>query len=294
MVADVDERDPAYDYDGGWEEGIDGGEGFTEHLLGPVDPYDRKDHYTPHPRFATRPEMRWLKAEDPIENLPAGQANAAPGRGPQKQRRPTRGSKVPKGGGMSNPVVTPAEAERLKRALGHTVNSKQRAPEQPEATRAYHPRRETRGERLARQKGYSDVKGITRRQANELPDLRRPSGQRTPTGQATPGHDQLKKPRRGQPKQRAPKPGASTSRDPVESRRRANERRRARATIERSMQRAREERETTDRLLAGLARRAGTSTPVSRPLRAGAAPVPSGVCRSCSRPISATGQCACS
>ena len=55
----MDERDPAYDYDGGWAEGIDIGEGLAEHLLGPVDPYDRKDHYTPHSRFATRPEMRW-------------------------------------------------------------------------------------------------------------------------------------------------------------------------------------------------------------------------------------------
>jgi hypothetical protein len=50
-------HDPSYDDDGGWSEGIETGEGLEEHLLGPVDPYDR-DHYTPDRRFATRPGMR--------------------------------------------------------------------------------------------------------------------------------------------------------------------------------------------------------------------------------------------
>jgi hypothetical protein len=114
----MDERDPAYDYDGGWEEGIDTGEGLSDHLLGPVDPYNRKDHYTPHPRFATRPEMRWIKAEDPIENLPSGHVSNKPG----VRRRPSNCS-------------------------------------QPE----------TRGERLARQKGHSRVTGITLKQAKGCP-----------------------------------------------------------------------------------------------------------------------------
>lgn len=171
---DMDERDPAYDYDGGWAEGIDNGEGLAEHLLGPVDPYDRKDHYTPHPRFATHPEMRWIKAEDPIENLSTGQADTAPrgGRRPRNQGRPARTRESLRHQVVSNPVVTPAEAERLKRALRSSNRSQPPSSAQPRASGAEFSRSETRGERLARQKGHSNVEGITLRQAKALPDLR--------------------------------------------------------------------------------------------------------------------------
>jgi hypothetical protein len=54
-------RNPSHDWDGGWTDGVDEGEGYEEHLLGPVDPHDRPDHYTNDDRFATRVEMRWLK-----------------------------------------------------------------------------------------------------------------------------------------------------------------------------------------------------------------------------------------
>ncbi len=66
-------RDPAHNYDGGWAEGMETGEGVEDHLLGPVDPYDRKDHYTPPLRFATRPGMRWTKGEHPTDRLASDQ-----------------------------------------------------------------------------------------------------------------------------------------------------------------------------------------------------------------------------
>jgi hypothetical protein len=294
----VDEQDPAYDYDGGWEDGIDSGEGFAEHLLGPVDPNDRKDHYTLHPRFATRPEMRWIKAEDPIENLPTRQAETAPsgGRRQRSQGRPARALKAPRSEGISNPVITPAQAERLKRALGSSAKNQQPSSKQPKATRVDRPQLETRGERLARHKGYSAVEGITLRQARELPDLGQAEARHGQNDQVTPGREQPKKPQEGRPKQRAPKPAHTTSSsgDPKGQRRRVKEARRARASIERSMQRARQEREARDRLLADLADRERGRAPASRPIRSDAAPVPKGICTSCSRRISVTGHCACS
>jgi hypothetical protein len=263
-----------------------------------VDPYDRKDHYTPHPRFATRPEMRWIKAEDPIENLSTGQADTTPlgGRRPRNQRRPTLARKSPRREDVSNPVVTPAEAERLKRVLGSSDRNQPPSSKQLKASGAEHSRSETRGERLARQKGHSNVEGITLRQAKALPDLRQAEARHAPTDQLISGRKQPKNGQGGRPKKRAPDPTrtTSTSGDPKEQRRRAKEARRARASIQRSMQRARQEREARDRLLADMASRERWSAPFSRPLKSGAASVPKGVCRSCSLPISVTGQCACS
>jgi hypothetical protein len=294
----MDERDPAYDYDGGWAEGIDNGEGLAEHLLGPVDPYDRKDHYTPHPRFATHPEMRWIKAEDPIENLSTGQADTAPrgGRRPRNQGRPARTRESLRHQVVSNPVVTPAEAERLKRALRSSNRSQPPSSAQPRASGAEFSRSETRGERLARQKGHSNVEGITLRQAKALPDLRQAEARPGLKDQPTSGREQRKKRQGGRrPKKRAPDPArmASSSGTPKDQRR-VKKARQARASFERSMQRARQERETRDRLLADMASRERWGAPFSQPLKSVAASVPKGVCRSCSRPISATGQCACS
>jgi hypothetical protein len=294
----MDERDPAHDYDGGWAEGIDNGEGLADHLLGPVDPYDRKDHYTPHPRFATRPEMRWIKAQDPIENLSTRPADTPPRRGrrPRNQRRPTRAPRSPRRQDVSNPVVTPAEAERLKRALNSSDRNKPPSSTQPKAPGAEHARSETRGERLARQKGHSNVEGITLRQAKALPDRGQAEARHGLTDQLNSEREQPKKRQGGRPTKRAPDPThtASSSGDPKQQRRRAKEARHARASIERSMQRARQEREARDRLLADMASRERWGAPFSRPLKSGAASVPNGVCTSCSRPISATGHCACS
>jgi hypothetical protein len=232
----MDERDPAYDYDGGWEEGIDTGEGLSDHLLGPVDPYNRKDHYTPHPRFATRPEMRWIKAEDPIENLPSGHVSNKPG----VRRRPSNCS-------------------------------------QPE----------TRGERLARQKGHSRVTGITLKQAKALPDLGR-SAARDDGGQP-------RKEKGARPKQRAAKQAtAASSGGRGKNRRQAAKARRERASMEQSMQRARLERQVRDRLLADQASTTRWDGVDLRSLGGRNTSIPEGVCRSCSRSISPTGQCACS
>jgi hypothetical protein len=187
----VDDRDPAYDYDGDWE-GIDSGEGFAEHLLSPVDSYHRKDHYTPHPRFATRPEMRWVKAEDPIENLPARPATRVPGRGAQQrnQRRPARKPSAPRREAVSNPVLTPADAERVERAFGTSFRTQRpTSPKRCKGGDADPARQETRGERLARRKGCSKVKGLSLRQAKDLPDLRQSAWRHSRKAQATPDPD---------------------------------------------------------------------------------------------------------
>ena len=53
----MEERDPQSRYDGGWEEAVESGHGLAELSLDPPHPYNRADHYTPEPRWATRHEL---------------------------------------------------------------------------------------------------------------------------------------------------------------------------------------------------------------------------------------------
>jgi hypothetical protein len=280
--------------------GIDSGEGFAEHLLGPVDPYNRNNHYTPHSRFATRPQMRWVKAEDPIENLPAGPART-PGAGRQRNhRRPGRKPTAPpRHEDVSNPVLTPADVERVQQAFGASFSSQRRpaSRKRSKAADAAASRPETCGERLARRKGHAEVKGITLKQAKALPDLRRSASRQSKKAQAAPAPDPRKKSKKGRSKQPAAKQDHSSSAQGArkEQRRRQREAELAWVRIERSMRWAGQDRAIRDRQVAETPTREPWHGPVSlRPLASDAGSVPKGVCASCSGPISVTGQCACS
>lgn len=58
-------------YDGGWEQGIEAGDGLSEILLGTVHPYDRSDLYEPAHRWGTRHELASGRFNDPIDELDA-------------------------------------------------------------------------------------------------------------------------------------------------------------------------------------------------------------------------------
>lgn len=66
-MGDLDESQIAYD--GGWEDGVEAGEGLADMLLGTAHPYDRSDLYTPAHRWGTRHELVGRRFNDPIEAL---------------------------------------------------------------------------------------------------------------------------------------------------------------------------------------------------------------------------------
>lgn len=66
-MGDLDESQIAYD--GGWEDGVEAGEGLADMLLGTAHPYDRSDLYTPAHRWGTRHELVGRRFNDPIDAL---------------------------------------------------------------------------------------------------------------------------------------------------------------------------------------------------------------------------------
>lgn len=64
---------PDIDYDGGWEELVDSGDGIEEILIGPEQRYDVPQGHVPHERFATRHAVPGRRGDLDIENIASDQ-----------------------------------------------------------------------------------------------------------------------------------------------------------------------------------------------------------------------------
>ena len=250
-------RDPAHNYDGGWAEGMETGEGVEDHLLGPVDPYDRKDHYTPPLRFATRPGMRWTKGEHPTDRLASDQRGNTIGARIDPSIAAALGQRfaTPK---IEKPARTP-KASQVKE--GERRLSKHER-DQMEAARRGIPVQELRA--LRRQAAEAA------RQRKQTQPKSRQTTAKLPQPRSTKDATSKRGSRKGRPRQE-------------------------RGADWRSMAWAREQRAITDRLAASNGLRPDapplprTILP-KRPYNGGSA----GICPSCSGPISASGACGCS
>ncbi|HTO00457.1 MAG TPA: hypothetical protein VL068_07265 [Microthrixaceae bacterium] len=75
---------PDNDYDGGWEDIVDSGDGFEDILLGPQQRYDMAHGHVPDKRFATRTALRARRDDFDIENVSVDQALSTGGKRPRQ------------------------------------------------------------------------------------------------------------------------------------------------------------------------------------------------------------------
>jgi hypothetical protein len=250
-------RDLAHDYDGGWAEGMETGEGFEDHLLGPVDPYDRKDHYTPDPRFATRPGMRWTKGEHPTDQLASDRRGNTIGARIDPSVAAALGQKF-----ATPKIEKPARIPRASQVKEGARRLSKHERDQMEAARRGIPVKELRA--LRRQAAEAA------RQRKQTQPKSRQTTAKLPQPRSTKDATSKRGSRKGRPRQER-----GAARGPVAW--------------------AREQRAIADRLAASSGLRPDapplpkTILP-KRPHNDG----PAGVCPSCSGPISATGICSCS
>jgi hypothetical protein len=240
----------------GWEEGIETGEGFEDHLLGPVDPYDRKDHYTSPPRFATRPGMRWTKGQHPTDRLASD----------------LRGNTI---GARIDPSVAAALGQRFATPK---VEKPARIPKAPRAKEG-----ERRLSKHERDQMEAARRGITIR---ELRVLRRQAAEAARQRKQT-------QPKSRQTRAKLPQPRSTKG---ATSKRGSRKERplQEREAVRRSMAWAREQRAIADRLAASSGPRLDAPPLPRNILRKRPYNRTPGICLSCSGPISASGTCGCS
>jgi len=284
-------HDPAHDYDGGWVDGVETGEGLEEHLLGPVDPHDRGDYFTPDRRFATRPGMRWIKEEHATDWLASDlRGNAIGARidpavakalGRQFSGPGVRGSR-PQAGREEAAVADRnrsevAQARRPARPDGLPENSRRRRKASPTPGSDSRPidapfRRQSRQQEAERLKAEAQRLGIS------VQELRR----RQREGAAA----KVQRAERNKTKGAAGQGGQPTKTE-------VKKQRRAKRSFTVQAAKAREARALADRLAATSGPRPDAPPLPKKPLRSSEPDTQPGICPSCSGPIRANGACGC-